>query len=220
MPGGHSFDQYSVYGDFEPGALHDFAGFDLHGVGFSVSLFDDTGLALSSTDLPLDAPSLADFARREFSLDMISDTEHHEVWVRGEVTSLLLSEPDCCDPCELAHLLVPLLPGAPGVTSTNPCFDVPVPDPPTEACCEMLEVLLPGLPGSPSLATTHPCLLPPCVPVPAPDCVCDTLFDPVECDQGVFENQCFADCECATNCEAAVGGGSGARAPRVRRLQR
>ena len=112
---------------------------------------------------------------------------------------------DCCDPCELAHLFAPLLPGAPGLTSTHPCLGAPVPAGPSAECCEMLEVLVPGLPGSPSLATTHPCLLPPCVPVPAPDCVCDTLFDPVECDQGVFENRCFADCECATNCEA-VGG--------------
>lgn len=31
-------------------------------------------------------------------------------------------------------------------------------------------------------------------------CVCPMVYAPVECDQGVFSNQCVADCHNATNC--------------------
>lgn len=42
-----------------------------------------------------------------------------------------------------------------------------------------------------------------CVPVDPADCVCPLVIDPVECDQGIFQNPCLAACVCATNCEPA-----------------
>lgn len=36
---------------------------------------------------------------------------------------------------------------------------------------------------------------------PDPFVVCPMVYDPVDCDQGRFGNQCEADRACATNCE-------------------
>ena len=31
-------------------------------------------------------------------------------------------------------------------------------------------------------------------------CFCPMVYAPVQCDQGIFSNQCVADCSNATNC--------------------